>query len=193
MRYDSRAESGMSAKEIFEEINVRQIIAQMFHREMSVYFSFLGLQGYKRLHQYRYFEESCENSSLMYWIVDHHNMLIKNGEVPSVAIIPNEWYTVSRLAVGQNTKTNAVKDAMESWKEWEVETLHTYEKYAKILVDSGDILDYKKVCCMVEDVSMEVKKLERMIEELQLVNYDSVYIAETQKRIHDDCKEKMHM
>jgi hypothetical protein len=183
----------MNVKEIFSEINRRQIIAQMFHREMAVYFSFLGLQGFKRMHQYRHLEESQENDRLLFWVIDHHNMLIETADIPSVNIIPKEWMTVSRLQVGQNTKTTSCKNAMDSWKEWEEETLHLYKQYAKMLMESGAMEDYCKVSCMMKDVSCELKKLERLIEELQLVGYDAVYIAEMQEELHDKYKKKMHL
>lgn len=193
MKYKSRIEPGMTAKEIFSEINRRQIIAQMFHREMAVYFSFLGLQGFKRMHQYRHLEESLENDRLLFWVIDHHNMLIETADIPSVSIIPKEWLTVSRLQVGQNTKTTSTKTALESWKEWEEETLHLYEDYAKTLLDAGAMEDYCKVSCMMKGTSCELKKLERLMEDLQLTGYDAVYITEMQQEIHDKYKKKMHL
>jgi hypothetical protein len=193
MKYKSRTEPGMTAKEIFSEINRRQIIAQMFHREMAVYFSFLGLQGFKRMHQYRHMEESLENENMLFWIIDHHNMLIDTEDIPSVTIIPKEWFTVSRLNVGQNTKTTATKTAMDSWREWEEETLHLYEQYSKMLLDAGAVEDYCKVSRMMKHTGQELKRLERLIEDLQLVGYDTVYLLEIQNKIHNKYKKKMHI
>jgi hypothetical protein len=193
MKYKSRTEPGMTAKEIFSEINRRQIIAQMFHREMAIYFSFLGLQGFKRQQEYRYRCEASENVNMLFWIIDHHNMLIETADIPSVSIIPKEWLTVSRLNVGQNTKTTSAKSAFDSWREWEEETLHLYEQYAKMLMESGDMEDCCKVNQLMKNTGCELKRLERQIEEYQLVGYDPVYLAEIQKKMHDKYKKKMHL
>ena len=40
-----------SVESIFSEINARMIAALMFHDQMSDYFDFLGMKGYKRLHE----------------------------------------------------------------------------------------------------------------------------------------------
>ena len=49
-----------SVEAIFSEINARMIAALMLHDQMTDYFDFLGMKGYKRLHEYQYFDESLE-------------------------------------------------------------------------------------------------------------------------------------
>ena len=48
----------MTYEEIFSNISAHMIKGIMFHAQMADYFDFLGLKGYKRLHEYHYFDES---------------------------------------------------------------------------------------------------------------------------------------
>lgn len=41
-----------NCKDVFSVINTRQITALMFHDEMADLFDFLGLRGFKRMHEY---------------------------------------------------------------------------------------------------------------------------------------------
>ena len=45
---------------------------------------------------------------------------------------------------------------------------------------------------LVEDVNSELKKLERIIVDLISSGYDMVYITESQQRIHNKYKAKLH-
>ena len=47
-------------KEIFAEINERFIGAVMMHGQFADYFDFLGLKGFKRMHEYHHIAESLE-------------------------------------------------------------------------------------------------------------------------------------
>lgn len=47
-------------KEIFAEINERFIGAVMMHGQFADYFDFLGLKGFKRMHEYQHIAESLE-------------------------------------------------------------------------------------------------------------------------------------
>ena len=62
-----------NVESIFSEINARMIAALMFHDQMSDYFDFLGMKGYKRLHEYQYFSESLERKKLNQYYINHHN------------------------------------------------------------------------------------------------------------------------
>ena len=47
-------------KDIFSEINERFIGAVMMHGQFADYFDFLGLKGFKRMHEYQHIAESLE-------------------------------------------------------------------------------------------------------------------------------------
>lgn len=177
-----------TVEEIYNEINSRQIAALMFHRQMSDYFDFLGLRGYKRLHEYQYLCESKENLHVSRYYINHHGKLLSDGFRGEVKMIPEAWLTANRMSVGRSTKQKAVEDGFNSYHSWEAETKTVYERYAARLRETGCESDAIFVDCLVEDVDKELKKVERIILDLISTGYDMVYIVESQKEIHDKYK-----
>lgn len=191
MKYANKIADGMTAREIFTEINTRQIIALMFHREMSVYYAFMGLRGFKRWHEYQYKEETDENISMYHYYIEHNDDLIPKQDVAPVSLIPSDWYTVARMNVGTVTKRNAVSKGMAEYQEWESETKDIFQKYQQMLFNMGRTKDACIVGKLVCGVDNELKRLEKIMEELKLTDNDPVYLAEIQKHIHDKYKKLM--
>ncbi len=181
-----------SIESIFSEINARMIAALMFHDQMSDYFDFLGMKGYKQLHEYQYFAESLERKKLNQYYINHHNKLIPDTYSGQVAMIPENWKTANRISVGKSTKQKGIEDGFGQYHEWESETKNLYEHYSSRLREMGAVADAIMVEKLVEDVNSELKKLERIIVDLISSGYDMVYITESQQRIHDKYKAKLH-
>jgi hypothetical protein len=180
-----------SVESIFSEINARMIAALMFHDQMSDYFDFLGMKGYKRLHEYQYFSESMERKKINQYYINHHNKLIPNTYSGQVAMIPENWQTANRISVGKSTKQKGIEDGFNQYHDWEAETKSLYEHYSSRLREMGAVADAIMVEKLVEDVDNELKKLERIIVDLISSGYDMVYITESQHGIHDKYKAKM--
>lgn len=178
-------------EEIFSEINNRFIGAIMMHGQFADYFDFLGLRGYKRLHEYQHLAESMERRKVCRYYINHHNALIKEDFSGEVKIIPDAWYTAKRLSVGKSTKQKAVEDGFIEYHNWESETKSIYEKYSQKLREAGDVADAVFVEKLVEDVSAELQTVERMIFDLISTGYDMVYITEIQSEIHEKYKKKL--
>lgn len=178
-------------EEIFSEINNRFIGAIMMHGQFADYFDFLGLRGYKRLHECQYLAESMERRKACRYYINHHNALIKEDFSGEVNIIPDAWYTARRLSVGKSTKQKAVEDGFIEYHNWESETKSIYEKYSQKLREAGDVADAVFVEKLVEDVSTELQTVERMISDLISTGYDMVYITEIQSEIHEKYKKKL--
>lgn len=181
-----------NVESIFSEINARMIAALMFHDQMSDYFDFLGMKGYKRLHEYQYFAESLERKKLNQYYINHHNKLIPDIYSGQVAMIPESWQTANRISVGKSTKQKGIEDSFNQYHEWEAETKSLYEHYSVKLREIGAVADAIMVEKLVEDVDNELKKLERIIVDLISSGYDMVYITESQQRIHGKYKAKLH-
>lgn len=177
-------------EDIFSEINNRFIGAIMMHGQFADYFDFLGLKGYKRLHEYQHLAENIERRKVCRYFINHHNMLIKENFSGEVNIIPDAWYTAKRLSVGKSTKQKAVEDGFIEYHNWESETKSVYEKYAQKLRESGAVADAVFVEKLVEDVSEELQTVERMISDLISTGYDMVYITESQADIQEKYKKK---
>lgn len=181
-----------SVESTFSEINARMIAALMFHDQMADYFDFLGMKGYKRLHEYQYFAESLERKKLNQYYINHHNKLIPDIYSGQVTMIPENWQTANRISVGKSTKQKGIEDGFNQYHEWESETKNLYEHYSSRLREMGAVADAIIVEKLVEDVNSELKKLERIIVDLISSGYDMVYITESQQRIHDKYKAKLH-
>lgn len=178
-------------EEIFSEINNRFIGAIMMHGQFADYFDFLGLRGYKRLHEYQHLAESIERRKVCRYYINHHNALIKEDFSGEVKIVPDAWYTAKRLSVGKSTKQKAVEDGFIEYHNWESETKSVYEKYAQKLREIGSVADAIFVEKLVEDVSAELKTVEQMISDLISTGYDMVYITDIQLEIHEKYKKKL--
>lgn len=180
-----------SVESIFSEINARMIAALMLHDQMADYFDFLGMKGYKRLHEYQYFFESMERKKLNQYYINHHNKLIPDIYSGQVAVIPENWITANRISVGKSTKQKGIEEGFHQYHEWESETKSLYEHYASKLREMGAVADAIMVEKLVEDVGQELKKLERIVVDLISSGYDMVYITESQQGLHDKYKEKL--
>lgn len=180
-----------SVESIFSEINARMIAALMLHDQMADYFDFLGMKGYKRLHEYQYFSESMERKKLNQYYINHHNKLIPDIYSGQVTVIPENWITANRISVGKSTKQKGIEEGFHQYHEWESETKSLYEHYASKLREMGAVADAIMVEKLVEDVDQELKKLERIVVDLISSGYDMVYITESQQVLHDKYKEKL--
>lgn len=178
-------------KEIFAEINERFIGAVMMHGQFADYFDFLGLKGFKRMHEYQHIAEGLERRKVCRYFISHHNQLIDDAFDGKVNVIPDAWRTAKRLSVGKSTKQKAVEDGFVEYHNWESETKEVYEQYAHTLRENGHVADAMFVECLVEDVSEELKTVECMINDFISTGYDMVYITEIQSEIHDKYKKKM--
>ena len=116
-----------TVEDVYAEVNARYIAALMFHDQMADYFDFLGLHGYKRLHEHQYYEESRERRKLNRYYINHHGRLIPDRFTGTVNMIPDGWLTANRISVGRSTKQKAVEDGFNAYREWEAETKKLYE------------------------------------------------------------------
>lgn len=177
-------------KEVFTDINARQITALMFHDEMADLFDFLGLRGFKRMHEYQYFAESAEHRAIKRYYINHHGSLIPEEDLEPVEIIPYDWYQYNRTDVPAGVRKQTVQKAMEQYKSWETETKALFEKCAHYLLEWHCIADFNRVNDLICDVDMELKYLERLCLELRAVDYSSEYVQVLQDKYHEEYKEK---
>lgn len=89
-----------------------------------------------------------------------------------------------------NTKRNAVKLAFEKWETWEKDTKKYYEQMYKELLDLDEIASARKVGEIIEDVTDELKWVQRKKLDLMSADYGIGYILGEQQHYHDFYKEK---
>lgn len=180
-----------TVEEIFAQIKNRQIAALMFHGQMADYFDFLSLHGYKRLHEYQYFDESAEFRKVGRYFINHHGKLLPDSFVGEIKAIPDGWFTANRMSVGRSTKQKAVEEGFNEYHTWETDTKAVYERYTSRLREMGHEADALFVDKLVKCVDHELKCLDRIILDLISAGYDMVYIVESQKCFHDKYKKKI--
>lgn len=175
--------------EVFATINRRQISALMFHDQMADFFDFLGLMGFKRMHEYQYLVESAEHRALKRYFLNHHNSLLIEKSIEEPDVIPDSWYKYNRFEVSVQVRKQAIEKALTQYKDWEAETKRCYEKCAKDLLDESLIADYNKINKLIQDVDMELKSVDRLLLKLQAVNYNDIYVVTIQDELHEKYRE----
>jgi hypothetical protein len=180
----------MTDIEIFTEISKRQIQALMFHNEMADYFDFLGLNGFKRMHEYQYFKESAEMRGTHRYILNHLNKLVSGGTIASIKVIPESWYNYKRSDVDVATRKTAVKDALQKYYEWEQQTLNLYENYFVEMSKLGKIAYSNKIMDLICDVDKELKCVCRMWLKYKATDFDMTLIEQDQDELHKKYKNK---
>lgn len=177
-------------EEIYTEISARQLAGIMIHGQLADYFDFISLHGYKRMHEYQFYDEIRERRKLSMYYINHHGKLLPDTDVGSIKVIPAAWSNANRMSVGKGTKQKAVEDAFTAYRAWEVETKEVYSAYAGKLREMGHEADCTIVDKLVDNVDKEIKCLDRIMLNLISCGYDMTYIVEEQQTLHDKYKKR---
>lgn len=181
----------MTVEEIFSELSSHMIKGLMIHDQMSDYYDFLSLRGYKRCHEYHYKKEMCSYRKLHRYFINHFGKLIEEKRIDDPEAIPSSWYRYTRKEVDANTKRNAVKTGIEKWVAWEKETKTLYEQMYRELIDAKAEAAAIFLQQFIKDVDCELKWAERKAIELDAVDYSLAFIIGEQTKLHDKYKGKM--
>ena len=181
----------MRVREIYSKIVNHQIKGLMVHEQLAEYYDFLGLAGYKRCHEYHYFNECISYRKTIRYFINHHNKLVPNIEVNNPKIIPESWYKYSRHDVDVSTKRNAIKNGIEVWKSWETETKELYQEMFNELCEIGEVASANFVNELIQDVDCELKYVERYCLNLKAIDYDMSIIIPEQDCTHEKYRKMM--
>ena len=179
----------MTIEEIFSKLSAHGVEGMMIHAQLSDYYDFLNLHGYKRLHEYHFIAETKAHRKLQRFFINRYNKLIPDSRIDSSSVIPETWYKYTRQEVDKSTKRSAIEKGFSEWLKWETETRKLYNDMYIELDDMGEITAAEFVCDMLRQVDKEIKYAERKKMELEAVDYDMVFIAEKQHKLHDKYKE----
>ena len=179
------------ADAIFSEINSRFVAAIMMHGQMADYFDFLGLKGYKRIHEYQHIAESLERRKVCRYYIERHGKIIPDAFSGEVKMIPDGWYAAKSISVGKGTKQKAVEDGFSAYREWEEETKAVYQSYAATLLEKGNVEDFMLVTSLIDDLGDELKEVDKIILDLISTGYDMVHITDSQKELNEKYKKRM--
>ena len=181
----------MTIDEIFSELSGHMIKGLMIHDQMSDYYDFLSLRGYKRCHEYHYQKEMCDYRKLHRYFINHYGKLIEEKRIDNPEVIPSSWYRYSRTEVDASTKRTAVKNGIEKWVAWEKETQALYQKMHRELTEIKEDATAIFLQDYIKSVDCELKWAERKAIELESVDYSLAFVVGEQTRLHDKYKDKM--
>lgn len=175
----------MTVNEVFSKISARMIEGMMLNDKMANYYDFLGMMGFKRMHEYHFLLNSAEMRGVNRYFINHYNELLKESPVGEPFTIQSSWYTTTRQGVGPNTKRSAVKSGLEAWTEWLHETKKMYEKCYCELCDIDEIAASCKVKELISRIDMDVKCADRLHIKVHSTDYDLPTIFLVQDDLHE--------
>ena len=181
----------MTVEEIFSNISSHQILGLMVHTQLADYYDFLGLEGYKRCHEYHALKETCNYRGISRYFINHYNKLIPEQKIEDPEMIPQSWYNYTRQDVDNGTKRSAVKTALDKWVDWEKDTKELYEQMYKELMELDEVAGACKVKELICEVDEELKKAERYQLNKMMTEYNLSDIVHEQARKHKKYKKKL--
>ena len=146
----------MAVEEIFSIISTHMAKGLRIHNELANAFGFLNLCGYRKCHEYHFFEESYNYRCLNDFYLDTYNKILIENSIEEVNVIPINWRKHFKEDVDANTKRAAIKDLTKIWVEWEKETKTLLQTKYKELYELGEICGALEVAKLIEDVSKEL-------------------------------------
>lgn len=178
------------AEQVYIELDEHMQKALSFHEQLADYFCFLGLQGYKRKLEYQYMNEVADKRKLHHKYINLHQKIIPLRQVELPQMIPRDWNKYTTTDVNDNVLPKFVKSAMEQYKEWEDKTKQKYEELWQKCMNYGLVADADYISKLVSNVTKEIKKINRMCEQLNGTGYDVTSIHGMQDKYHDKYKSK---
>ena len=161
-----------------------------FHEQLADYFCFLGLHGYKKMLEYQYMEECESKRHLHKRYIEQHGKIIVPKEVQIPMFIPKDWSKYTTNDVNDSVLPKFVKSAMEQYKQWEHETKELYEEQWQKCMNNGMGADAEYISKLIQDVTKELKEINRMCEQLNGTGYDVIAIHSMQDKYHEKYKNK---
>lgn len=178
--------------EVFETIISHLTKGVMFHDRMMDLYGFLGLFGFKKMHEYQLYSEYMERRKAKCYVLEHMNVLIKDmPDEQGLNFIPEAWYGHTRHDLTSESKKQYIAPSFQGYKQWEEETKELLSYCANELMYMGQMAEFKEVMEMVEDVEKELHKLEELLLKLESVDFDMKYILEMQEKMYKEYEDKL--
>lgn len=180
----------MEINEILGKLISRQIIGVANHEQMANLFDLLNLHGYKRLNEFRFFEESSNLRKAQRFCISITDKLAILEEMTPPKGLPDTFLNKSRKDIGKETKYEIVKSAFEKSKTWEEGTLKLLNELyiSSQQIKAGEVAYF--IMRNIEDVTKEIKNINRELQIIRDVSNLDVLI-ERQNEIHEKYKEKL--
>lgn len=181
----------MTVQEIFSKIGQRSIEGLMTHAQLADYFSFLGVKGYAKCHEYRFFDESASYRKTANYFSSHYHKLLTDEPFNNPNIIPKTWFQHVRSDVSPDTRGNHIKTGFEKWIEWEKGTKTFYEGMYQELMNMGEVAAAAYVAECLDEVSDELAAAMQYWLELVAIDYNMSDIIMEQDHLYKKYSKKL--
>jgi len=183
----------MTIEEIFSLVAEHMVEGLMTHAQLADLYNFLGLEGYRKCHEYHYFCENKNYRDLTNYYMKHYNKLVAERPFKNPSIIPDNWFQFNRFQVDEQTRKTYIEYGIKKWVEWERETKSLYQNYYQDLMQNGSSAAALEIKKYLEDVDEELSSAEQELLFCFSINYDIHDIALNQedkvKKYHKKLKE----
>ena len=180
----------MTVEEIFSKLSAHIIKGMMAHDQLASYYHFLGFDGCKCCHEYHFLAETLSYRKIQKYYIGKYNKLIPEEKVDDPEIMPKGWYKHTRQDVDTATKRTSVKNALNTWLNWEIETHNLYKSFYKELESLEEYDSADMVRCLMHSVEEEIRDVEKKKLKLGDVDYSLNYLNQCQSHLHDKYKKK---
>lgn len=189
---DNGSANPSDIENVYMLLSKRMCEAVMFHCQLIDYFAFLGLQGFKRMAEYQYMSECADKTKLHKRYIDIHHRVIPETNPEEFSIIPDEWQktNVTTKSVKDSDVSKYVKMALDEWCNWEEETKRIVESCCDMFAEYGAYSDKEYCGELLADVEKEIKKVNRLYEQMNGTGYDATSIHDAQDKYHRKYKKK---
>lgn len=174
----------MKVEEIFSLLCAHMDKGLEIHNQFAIAYGFLNLHGYKKEHEYHYYEESYNKNTIINFYINYYNKLLPIAKVEEVSIIPSNWFKFTRAEVNASDKRNAIKMIMQEWIKWETESKKLLETSYQQLLEINEVNAALMLSNYIEDTSYELKIAQEELNDLETINYDLSVIVPAQEQLH---------
>ena len=140
--------------------------------------------------QFDYVTTDANKRKLHHKYINLHQKLIPLRQVQFPQMIPRDWNKYTTDDVNDSVLPKFVKNAMEQYKQWEHETKELYEEQWQKCMNNGMGADAEYISKLIQDVTKELKEINRMCEQLNGTGYDVIAIHNMQDKYHKKYKDK---
>lgn len=189
---DGKTMRELEPKQILEQVAKRKLNVFMVYSELSDIFHMLNLQGYKRLYEYKRFEEEKSFLKIKKWCIDKYGVIPVFTLEPRKQINPYNVKNIGQMTkITAETKKKIIQEIFQELDVYLAETLKLLEEASTALLEKSCIADFRILEKNCKYLEKTIKKLKREWIKLNDVGYSLEFILETQEELHKKYKEKI--
>lgn len=162
----------MKIEDIFGSVASRMVEGVMFHDNLYLMFTYLGMQKFANEHKLQYDEESDNYKDICKFFVLNENKLPPKTKVEIFDFVPTEWYSLNRHEIGYEERVALIESLFRIWIEWEQGTKKIFSQAYNELTLSGEYSYADKIMLYLNDVQNELARANKEYLEFKASGHD---------------------